>query len=73
MLVITRKKGESVHIGNEIVVTICDIDRGKVRVGIEAPKTILIMRKELLDADHRQAKATSDDSDYDPPARVPQL
>lgn len=48
MLVLTRKLGERVMIGNDIVVTIVEIDRGKIRLGIEAPKNVLIYREEIL-------------------------
>lgn len=43
MLVITRKLNESFSVGN-IVIKIIDIDRNKVRVGIEAPKDVPIYR-----------------------------
>ena len=51
MLVLSRKVGESVLIGvnGEIRVTIKDLDRGKVRIGVEAPREVLVLRKELLD------------------------
>lgn len=48
MLILSRKLGEKILIGDNIVVTIVDIDRGKVRVGIEAPRDIAVMRTELL-------------------------
>lgn len=48
MLVLTRKVGERVHIGDNIVVTVTDIDRGRVRLGLEAPRDVPIHREELL-------------------------
>lgn len=48
MLVLSRKLGEKIHIGNDIVVTVVDIDRGKIRLGIDAPREVEIMRAELL-------------------------
>lgn len=47
MLVITRKIGESVLIGDDIEVTISKIDDGSVKIGINAPKEVGILRKEL--------------------------
>lgn len=47
MLVITRKKGESLLIGDDIEITISKIDDGSVKIAIEAPKEIRILRKEL--------------------------
>jgi len=48
MLVLSRKLGEKIHIGDNIVVTIVDIDRGKVRIGIEAPREVPVFRSELV-------------------------
>ncbi|MBU3109067.1 carbon storage regulator CsrA [Clostridium gasigenes] len=47
MLVITRKKGESVLIGDNIEITISKIDDGTVKIAIDAPREIRILRKEL--------------------------
>ncbi len=48
MLVLSRKLGEKIHIGDNICITIVDIDRGKIRLGIEAPRDVPIFRQELL-------------------------
>jgi carbon storage regulator len=48
MLVLSRKLGEKIHIGDNICITVVDIDRGKVRLGIEAPRNIPVYRQELL-------------------------
>lgn len=50
MLTLTRKAGERIHVGPDIVITVVEIDRGKVRVGIDAPKEVPIYRQELLGA-----------------------
>jgi len=50
MLVLTRKKNETIVIDGSILVTIVDVDGERVKVGIRAPKEISIYRKELLDA-----------------------
>jgi carbon storage regulator len=47
MLVLTRKKDESIMIGHGIEVVVLGIDGDKVRIGIEAPKDITILRKEV--------------------------
>ena len=49
MLIITRKKGESLMIGDDIEITISKIDDGAVKIGINAPKNISILRKELYE------------------------
>ncbi len=47
MLILTRKAGESILIGDDIEVTITSIDQNKVRVGIQSPAHIPIYREEL--------------------------
>ena len=49
MLIITRKKGESLMIGDDIEITISKIEDGSVKIGIQAPKEVNILRKELLE------------------------
>lgn len=51
MLVLTRKLGEKIRIGDSITLTVVEVDRGKVRIGIEAPKDVRVMRDELLNPD----------------------
>ena len=51
MLVLSRKLGEKIVINNNISITVVDIDRGKIRLGIEAPREVPIFRKELLVGD----------------------
>ena len=48
MLVLSRKLGEKIYINDNICITVVDIDRGKIRLGIEAPRNVPIFRKELL-------------------------
>lgn len=52
MLVLTRKLGEKIIINENIVIEVVDLDRGKVRIGIVAPRNIPVVRKELLE--HRR-------------------
>jgi carbon storage regulator len=55
MLVLSRKKNESLIIGDDIIVTITDIDGNRVRVGVEAPKEISVHRRELYMKIHGKA------------------
>lgn len=48
MLVLSRCADEKILIGDDIVVTVCDVSRGKVKLGIDAPKDVLILRDELV-------------------------
>lgn len=47
MLVLTRKVGESIRIGDDIEVVITSVDQNRVRVGIQSPRHIPIYRSEL--------------------------
>jgi carbon storage regulator len=53
MLVLTRKVNESIKIGDKIVITVVEIDRGKVMLGTEAPTEIPVHRQEVHDAIQR--------------------
>ena len=57
MLVLSRKIGEKIVIADNIVLTVISVDRGKVRVGIEAPKEVKVFRSELLDDQPRKESA----------------
>ena len=50
MLVLTRKRGEQILIGDDIVITILDTKGDAVRVGIEAPRGVVIHRLEVMQA-----------------------
>ncbi len=47
MLVLSRKVGESVLLGDKITITVMDVSKGVIKLGIDAPKEMLILRKEL--------------------------
>ena len=47
MLVLSRKLGEKIMIGNNIVVTVVKIDRNQIRIGIEAPQDVPVFREEI--------------------------
>ena len=49
MLIITRKKGQSLMIGDDIEITVSKLEDGSVKLGINAPKNVNILRKELLE------------------------
>lgn len=48
MLVLSRKLGEKIYVGDNVCITVVDLDRGKVRLGIEAPRSVPIYRSELM-------------------------
>jgi len=47
MLVVSRKVGERIIIGDDIVVTVVRVAQGTVRIGVEAPKDMPIVREEI--------------------------
>lgn len=65
MLVLSRKPGESVTIGDEVRVTVLSISGKQVRIGIEAPSDIAVHREEIYNkiANEQVTKATVEDAD----------
>ncbi len=59
MLVLSRKKNESIVIGNDISIAVVEIRGDKVRIGIEAPEHIPVHRQEVYDAIQRQNQQAS--------------
>lgn len=49
MLVLSRKAGERILIGDDVAITVVRIGPNSVRIGIDAPKTMNIVREELCD------------------------
>lgn len=49
MLILTRKPSEQLKIGDDITVTILGVRGNQVRIGIDAPKDVLILREELCE------------------------
>jgi len=47
MLVLSRKLGEEIMIGGQIKVTVLKVQGGRVRIGIDAPESVRVLRKEL--------------------------
>jgi carbon storage regulator len=59
MLVLTRKLGESIRIGDTVIVKIVDLDGRHVKLGIEAPKSIAVNREEIYERIQRENRAAS--------------
>ena len=60
MLVLSRKKNESIVINNDITVTVVEIRGDKVRLGIVAPKEVPVHRQEVFDAIHGKSGAPAE-------------
>ena len=61
MLALTRKKGESLMIGNNVEVTVLDVRGDQVKIGITAPKEVPVYRKEVY-AQIQEANAAAVDA-----------
>jgi len=59
MLVLSRKKNESIVIADTITVTVVEIRGDKVRLGIEAPRDVPVHRQEVFDAIHGKTEAAT--------------
>jgi carbon storage regulator len=71
MLVLTRKVGERIHIGEDIVVTVVRIQNDKVRIGIEAPTNVAIHREEVYRRVHAAQAASGLSTPPAPPKAAP--
>lgn len=70
MLVLSRQRDESIMIGDDVEITIVDVRGDKVRLGITAPKSIPVHRREIYDAIQREkAEAKKADEQPQKPAR----
>ncbi|MBQ9874090.1 MAG: carbon storage regulator [Thermoguttaceae bacterium] len=61
MLVVSRRNGESVFVGDNVRITIVEIKGARIRLGVEADKTRRVMREEILPAVSKIASSKSGD------------
>ncbi len=57
MLILTRRVGEAVMIGNEVTVTVLGVKGNQIRIGINAPKHVAVHREEIFDRIQREQGA----------------
>jgi carbon storage regulator len=62
MLVLSRKKNESIVINDDITIVVVEIRGDKVRLGVEAPKEVPVHRREVFDAIHRNGSTAENKS-----------
>ena len=60
MLVLSRQRDETIMIGDDVQITVVDIRGDKVRLGITAPKSIPVHRKEVYDAIQRENRSATE-------------
>lgn len=59
MLVLSRKSGEGIRIGDQVVVTVLRVGPNNVRIGIKAPESVNVVRDELLIAETQERREGS--------------
>lgn len=60
MLILQRKEGQSLTIDDRIVVTIQEIGQGRVRLSVDAPRDIAVLRTELVEAQRENRSAAQE-------------
>ena len=61
MLILQRKEGESLHIGDDVEITVLAVDAGRVRLAIQAPRSVTILRSELKIAAEANREAAEEE------------
>ena len=63
MLILTRRVGESLMIGDDVTITVLGVKGSQVRIGVKAPKEVAVHREEILDriAEDRPTHEVGDD------------
>jgi carbon storage regulator len=56
MLVLTRKTEQAIHLGTDVIIKVLKVSDGQVRIGIIAPKSLTILRDELVTRDNQEGK-----------------
>jgi carbon storage regulator len=59
MLILTRRVGETVMIGNDVTVTVLGVKGNQVRIGINAPKNVAVHREEIFERIKREQQGES--------------
>ena len=65
MLILTRKLGEQITIGDDIIITLLEIKGAQVKLGVEAPKSISIHRQEIYERIREENLGSSDIGESD--------
>jgi carbon storage regulator len=61
MLILTRRVGETVMIGDEVTVTVLGVKGGQIRLGINAPKSVTVHREEIYERIKRERQSQTAD------------
>ncbi|MDR0569294.1 MAG: carbon storage regulator CsrA [Spirochaetaceae bacterium] len=71
MLILSRKVNEKIMIGEDISISIIEIQGDHIRLGVDAPKTVKVFRQEVFDAIKSQNKAAAESSPVFPEIDFP--
>ncbi|MFP4055869.1 MAG: carbon storage regulator CsrA [Candidatus Brocadiia bacterium] len=63
MLVLTRRKGESIVLGDSVEIHVLEISRHQVKLGVQAPRAVPVYRKEIYDQIREENRAAASSSD----------
>ena len=65
MLVLKRKAGESIIVADNIEIKIIEVEEGRIKIGIDAPKEVSIIRKEVLEETKSENKTATQSRNID--------
>lgn len=65
MLILTRKSGESIKIGDEITISVIEVRGHQVRLGIDAPRDVVVHREEIYEMIQEQNRLAAEQSPFD--------
>ncbi len=57
MLILTRRSGETLHIGDDVIVTVLAVKGNQVRIGINAPRSVAVDREEIFERKRSESAA----------------
>ena len=73
MLVLKRKAGESIIVADNIEIKIIEVEEGRIKIGIDAPKEVSIIRKEVLEETKSENKTATESRNIDKSALTKML
>lgn len=65
MLILTRRVGETLKIGDDVNVTVLGVKGNQVRIGVDAPKHVSVHREEIYDRIHKENQVAGNQEDQD--------
>ncbi len=65
MLILTRKIGESIIIGDDIIIKVVETGKNSIRIGIDAPKEVIVLRQEIFESIQQENILSSQGDKFD--------